>query len=70
LAYASQAGGSEGLRKTAGVIAAIDNNQPVPKFDETPGGGQTQSKSVKPPSYAFFLFHRFLPLPSEHVLPR
>jgi len=46
--YAGMAGKSEGLRRIGAVIAAIDNDQPLPKFDDMSPQSQTKSHPVKP----------------------
>jgi hypothetical protein len=46
--YAGMAGKSEGLRRIGAVIAAIDNDQPLPKFDDMSPQSQTGSHPVKP----------------------
>ncbi len=45
---ASEAPNHEGIRRIAALIAAIDNDQPLPKFDDMPLKGQTRSHRVKP----------------------
>jgi hypothetical protein len=47
-ALASEAPNNEGLRRIAAFIAAIDNDQPIPKFDDAPLKSQTKSHRVKP----------------------
>lgn len=47
-AYCSMAGKNEGLRRMAALMAAIEYDQPLPKFDDMPGRGQTKSHPVKP----------------------
>jgi hypothetical protein len=46
--YAGMVGKSEGLRRIGAVLAAIDNDQPIPKFDDTSPQSRTGSRRVKP----------------------
>jgi hypothetical protein len=46
--YAGMAGKSEGLRRIGAVLAAMDNDQPFPKFDDTSLKSQTAAHPVKP----------------------
>ena len=45
---ATQFGDTDACKKLAEYITAINNDLPVPKFDEVKESGQTQSNPVKP----------------------